>query len=159
MEKNLLAEKIISLFRTRDTHTHRNVKFMTINEDAIRYLFDTNDYLQKLSLKEHNKLQQEMKEAEEVRLQAETETRERNQRMKEQAEKIRQNRIESKIVQQKQEEEARRKRKNDARKTTVEGADSQKTLRTFHMKTPQAGAAKSIADRKAAKEKSETKKP
>lgn len=134
MEKNLLAEKIISLFRTKDTHTHHNVKFMTINEDAIRELFDRNSYLQELSSSQHDRLQKEMDEAHAAFIKAQADAKEQEAKRKAQADLIRQNRIDEKLKEDKQKEEERKKIVQDSRKAAQSGDAAQQAL-SFHSKS------------------------
>lgn len=129
MEKNLLAEKVISTLRTGDTHAHRNVMFLTIHEDKIRALFETEPYLKALSDREYNKLEQELKAAAEARQQAEDAARAAANEKMAQIQKAKEARITARLAEEKRQADERKARIDASRQARAQGKDLQKTLK------------------------------
>ena len=54
---NFLTEKVIATLRKKDIGAHRNASFITIHENAVRELFQTDEYLAQLAEQEQEVLE------------------------------------------------------------------------------------------------------
>lgn len=129
MEKNLFAEKIISILREGDMQTHRNTSVITIHVDRIRALFEQNPYLKALGEREYSQLEQQLKEASEARRQAEDAARAAADAKLAQIQKAKEARITARLAEEKRQADERKARIDASRQARAEGKDLQKTLK------------------------------